>query len=292
VSRVAVIIATRGRPALVREVVDWLARQTRPAERIFVVGAGPEDIAALDPGRLDVTALVGRPGSSPQRNDGLRLAGDGFDYLAFFDDDFIPSRFWLENLVAAFEARPDIAGLTGTLLADGIKGPGIALEDALSRVAARDAEPGGPGELHLGFGPYGCNMAFRASAIRGLAFDERLPLYAWLEDSDFGGQIVRRGGRTARADALWGVHLGNKAGRERGVRIGYSQVANPIYLARKGNLPLSFLAGQMMRNMGSNLARALASEPFIDRPGRLKGNLLALADALRGCLDPGRVTRL
>lgn len=291
-SRVAVIIATRGRPALLRRVVDRLAGQTRPADRIVVVGAGADDIAALDPARPDVTAIVGRPGSSPQRNDGLRLLGGAADYVAFFDDDFVPSRYWLENLVAAFEADPGLAGLTGTLLADGIKGPGIPFEDALALVEARDAAPAGPRALRPGFGPYGCNMAFRAAAIRDLAFDERLPLYAWLEDSDFGGQIVRRGGRTARADALWGVHLGNKAGRERGVRLGYSQVANPVYLARKGNLPLGFLAGQMLRNMGANLMRAAASEPFLDRPGRLRGNLLALGDALRGRLDPGRVLDL
>lgn len=294
--RLAVIIATRGRPALVRQVVDRLGEQSRPADRIFVVGTRAEDIAALDPKRSDVTAIVGREGSALQRNDGLRLAGTDYDAIAFFDDDFVPSRYWLETLVALLGAHPAIGGLTGKLLADGIKSPGIPLETALAAVDERDAsgpavDLAGSG-LHEGFGPYGCNMAFRYSAIHGLAFDERLPLYAWLEDSDFGGQIVRKGGRTARADALWGVHLGNKAGRERGVRVGYSQVANPLYLAGKGTLPRSFLAGQVLRNIASNLARSVASEPFIDRPGRLKGNALAVADALLGRARPERVTQL
>lgn len=296
IDRIAVIIATRGRPALVRQNVDWLARQTRPADRIFVVGTRNEDIAALDPERADLTAIVGREGSALQRNDGLLLAGAEYDAIAFFDDDFVPSRFWLETLAGLLTANPSIGGLTGTLLADGIKSPGIPLETALAAVNERDeagpaAELTGSG-LHEGFGPYGCNMAFRYSAIHGLAFDERLPLYAWLEDSDFGGQIVCKGGRTARADALWGVHLGNKAGRERGVRVGYSQVANPLYLAGKGTLPRSFLAGQVLRNIASNLARSIASEPFIDRPGRLKGNALAVADALLGRARPERVTQL
>ena len=296
IDRIAIIIATRGRPALVRETVDWLARQSRRADRIFVVGTRAEDIAALDPERADVTAIVGREGSALQRNDGLRLAGGDFDAVAFFDDDFIPSRYWLETFAALLDAHPGIGGLTGALLADGIKSPGIPLDTALAAVTERDAAgPAtelGAGTLHEGFGPYGCNMAFRFSAIRGLAFDERLPLYAWLEDSDFGGQIVRRGGRTARADALWGVHLGNKAGRERGIRVGYSQVANPLYLAGKGTLPRRFLAGQVLRNVASNLAKSIASEPFIDRPGRLKGNVLALSDALLGRARPERVTQL
>lgn len=290
--KVAVIVATRGRPALVRQTVDLLASQTRPPDGIIVVGSRPEDIAAFGEAAANRIVVVGREGSALQRNDGLRLAADAYDYIAFFDDDFVPSRRWLEHAVACFEARPDIAGLTGTLVADGINSGGIAFDDAIALVAERDASSELSWALDESFGPYGCNMAFRAAAIRGLAFDERLPLYAWLEDSDFGGQIVRAGGKTARADALWGVHMGNKTGRERGVRLGYSQIANPIYLARKGTLPVSFLFKQMARNVAANLLKFFSSEPGIDRPGRLRGNLVALRDALLGRLAPERVTRL
>ena len=290
--RLAVIIATRGRPALVRQTVELLAKQTRPADAIFVIGARAEDVAGFDREEAGLVVTVGREGSSSQRNDGLRLAADAFDYVAFFDDDFVPSRRWLEHAVACFEARSDIAGLTGTLLADGINGGGISFDEATALVAARDASPELSSTLDESFGPYGCNMAFRVSAIRGLEFDERLPFYAWLEDSDFGGQIRRAGGKTARADALWGVHLGNKTGRERGIRLGYSQIANPIYLARKGTLPVPFLLRQMTRNFAANLLKALAPEPHVDRPGRLKGNLVAVRDALLGRLAPERVREL
>ncbi|WP_287747661.1 glycosyltransferase [Methylobacterium sp.] len=291
--RLAVIIATRGRPALVRAIVDWLGAQTRPAERIIVVGTQPADIAALPEDRPGLTVRIGPAGLPRQRNDGLRLAGDAYDGIVFFDDDFVPSRFWLEKAADTFRAHPDLAALTGTLIADGIKSPGIALDDALARVAAHDAAPPRPGAgLDGRFGPYGCNMAFRTAAIRGLSFDERLPLYAWLEDSDFGGQILRRGGRTARAEALRGIHLGHKAGREQGLRLGYSQIANPLYLAGKGTLPLPVAANLMLRNVTANMVRALASEPYVDRPGRLKGNVVALGDILRGRLAPERVTQL
>lgn len=289
---IAVIIATRGRPALVRLLVDRLTQQTRPADRIFVVGTQADDFALLDQGRPDLTAIVGRTGLPLQRNDGLRLAGDAFDAVVFFDDDFVPSRFWLENAATAFMDRPDIAGLTGTILVDGAKTSGIAFENAVTLVDKHDITPPADCAFHEGLGPYGCNMVFRTMAIRGLAFDERLPLYGWLEDSDFGGQVARHGGKTARADALWGVHLGNKTGRERGLRLGYSQIANPLYLARKGTLPLPFLVNLMLRNVAANMLRSVAPEPYVDRPGRLRGNLIALADVLRGRLAQERVTQL
>ena len=91
----------------------------------------------------------------------------------------------------------------------------------------------------VGYGAnMGCNMAFRYSALRNIHFDERLPLYAWLEDADFRGQAERYG-HVIRAEALSGVHLGHKQGRGRGVTLGYSQIANALYLATKGTVPLS-----------------------------------------------------
>lgn len=286
----AVIIATRGRAGLVRALVAGLAGQSRPPDHVFVVGSRPEDVAGLadGPGR---TVRVGRTGLPLQRNDGLALAGGRFAQVVFFDDDFLPSRFWLERCAALFAAHPEVAGLTGTVLADGAKTPGIPLGDGRALVEARDAAPPGACALHTGFGPYGCNMAFRGAAIAGLAFDERLPLYAWLEDSDFGGQVARRG-LTARADALWGVHLGDKTGRERGVRIGYAQVANTAYLMRKGTLSVRFLADLMARNMAANLLRSIRPEPFVDRRGRLRGNLIALGDLLRTRITPERAASL
>jgi GT2 family glycosyltransferase len=291
---VAVIIATRGRPDIVRDLVERLAKQSRTPDHIFVIGSKADDIAQLPPHQPHVTARVGRVGLTLQRNDGLALAGERFSYIVFFDDDFVPSRFWLERLVGLFEARPDIAGLTGAVLADGTTTAGIALGDAHAIVERHDANPARGGYVEDEFaygGNMGCNMAFRYAAMRGLRFDERLPLYAWLEDADFRGQVARQG-RVARANALWGVHLGHKPGRGRGVTLGYSQIANAVYLARKGTVPTSFLANRAIRNILSNTARSFRPEPFIDRRGRLWGNIIALADIVRGRIAPERVLAL
>jgi GT2 family glycosyltransferase len=290
----AVIISTRGRPTIVDALVAQLAEQSKPPEHVFVIGSRPEDIAGLSQERADLTVLVGRTGSSLQRNDGLTLAGSRFSYIVFFDDDFVPSRFWVERMAEIFESRPDIAGLTGTVLADGTTTAGVPLDEARSMVRLRDFDTHPSAVLHdrLAFGSnMGCNMAFRYSAMRDIRFDERLPLYAWLEDHDFRGQIERRG-PVVRADALWGVHLGHKQGRLRGVMLGYSQIANPVYLAKKGTVPKPYLAKLAGKNLLINALRSFRPEPFVDRRGRLIGNMVALCDLVRGRLAPERVLEL
>ena len=290
----AVIVSTRGRPDIVRSLVKQLGEQTRPPEHIFIIASKADDVTSLDQGQLNLTVRIGRPGSTFQRNDGLALAGSRYAYIVFFDDDFVPSRFWLERMTKLFEQRPDIAGITGSVLADGTRTEGIKLDDAKAKVRHCDAHamPGGPLHEHFAYGSnVGCNMAYRYSAIHDIIFDERLPLYAWHEDSDFRGQVERRG-LFAKSEDLWGVHLGHKHGRHNGLTLGYSQIANPVYLARKGTVPARFLYDIAARNVIINALRAFRPEPFVDRRGRLKGNLIALFDLVRGRLAPDRILQL
>jgi glycosyltransferase involved in cell wall biosynthesis len=290
----AIIISTRGRPDIVNELVTQIAEQSKPPEHIFVIASKPEDISGLNLNRDHLTVQVGRTGLTLQRNDGLTLAGSRFSYIVFFDDDFVPSRFWLERMEDIFASRPDIAGLTGTVLADGTTTAGIRLDDARAMVRRRDSNSTTSGVLHedFAFGSnMGCNMAFRYSELRNVRFDERLPLYAWLEDHDFRGQIERHG-RVVRADDLWGVHLGHKPGRVRGVTLGYSQIANVVYLAKKGTVPKPYLAKLVSKNLLINAVRSFRPEPFVDRRGRLLGNMIALADIVRGRIAPERILEL
>jgi GT2 family glycosyltransferase len=197
-------------------------------------------------------------------------------------------------MVRAFGAFPEVAGLNGVLLADGIHGPGISAADAEGMVDARDRGPplGRPSLVAAPLvGLYGCNMVFRRSAIEGLWFDEALPLYGWQEDVDFAAR-AGRAGLMAKTDAFYGVHRGVKRGRTSGLRMGYSQVVNPVYLARKGSLPWSFSLRLIARNMAANLARSVRPEPWIDRRGRLAGNARALADLVRGRVEPGRILEM
>jgi hypothetical protein len=134
-------------------------------------------------------------------------------------------------------------------------------------------------------------MAFRRTAIANLRFDERLVLYGWQEDTDFGARVAARG-RCVRSDAVWGVHLGTKGGRSSGRRLGYSQIVNPRYLVAKGTLPAQKAIELAGRNFISNALRAFHSEPYVDRRGRLHGNLIGLWDVATGRWQPERAADL
>jgi GT2 family glycosyltransferase len=237
-----------------------------------------------------VTIVRGEPGSSHQRNAILRNVEDA-DAIVFLDDDFFPAESYLANVATLLADNPAVMVATGTLVADGIHGPGLTPDDARTLLVARTA-PLGSGLMPY-YGAYGCNMVVRLDPVRehGVVFDEALPLYAWQEDIDFSRQMARFG-RVVKAEALSGVHLGAKRGRVSGVKFGYSQVANPIYLVRKGTLSVAFGGRTMAKNLLANLARAHRREPHIDRLGRLKGNALALLDLLRGRLHPSRVLEI
>lgn len=280
---VCVIFATRGRPALVDAAVSAMVRQSLRPWSLIVSCPNAADAGGAA-SRRGVTLVTGAQGLAAQRNAGLRHVPPGTEIIVFFDDDFVPRRDWIACVVALFGREPDIAAVTGTLLADGIKGPGLTVSQA--RRLLEDERRPSTGSLQEGYIPYGCNMAFRASAIAGRTFDERLVLYGWLEDRDFGAALQRRGYRIVKTDAALGVHLGVKAGRVSGRRLGYSQVVNPLYLWRKGTMTPQAVADHLFRNLASNLARAVAPEPFIDRRGRLAGNFRALRDIARGILRP------
>ncbi|MEL6979627.1 MAG: hypothetical protein AAGM38_13230 [Pseudomonadota bacterium] len=100
------------------------------------------------------------------------------------------------------------------------------------------------------------------------------------------------GGRIVILEAACGVHMGAKSGRSPGLRLGYSQVANPIYLMRKGSMPMKWGLHFMSRNVVANVLKSLMPEPYIDRRGRLKGNCLAIYDFARGRVDPERILSL
>ena len=286
--RLFVLIATVGRAELTAKTVQRLALQTRRPDGVLVVGASPEDVAGVTAPALPVRIELASKGSCSQRNHALdALEGDS-DLIAIFDDDFVPASDFLENAETLMKARPQVVGLNGHLLADGARGPGVPFEEACRLVDSyRPDTRSAPEERPLET-LYGCNMVLRTSAIQGLRFDENLPLYGWQEDVDFTFQLRARG-QLLKSHALVGVHMGVKVGRTPGKKLGYSQVANPIYLLRKKTIPKKLAAKLLVKAPLANAFKLWLSEPYIDRRGRLMGNLMALGDLLRGRMDPRRI---
>lgn len=289
--RLAIGIATRGRPGILAETLRDIGAQSDAPDRVVICAPGANDVgraAEMLPGRVEVMHTAS--GLPLQRNAILDRVDD-CDVLLFLDDDFLMSAGYVAATRAAFAAHPELVVTTGDLIDDGSRGPGISVEAARAMIAA-DA-PRGDSELEPAPHGYGCNMAVRMGVARaqGERFDERLPLYAWSEDIDFSHRMARHGG-LAKLHRARGVHLGTKEGRSSGHRLGYSQVANPIYLCGKGSYSFGRAFRSVGRNLVANAARSLRPEAYVDRRGRLRGNGLAFIDLLRGRLAPERILEL
>ncbi len=288
--KIAIAIATAGRRDVLTETVRFMSRQNRAPDEFLICPATGEDadLPALRQIVPQLRVVSSAVGSSHQRN--AMMDASNADLVVFFDDDFLPAPDYLEELEKLFISSPDVAVATGNVLADGATGAGLDFKDGFKVLASA-----GPNnftrELASTFNAYGCNMAVRLAAVRehGLHFDENLPLYAWLEDVDFSRQLAPYG-RIVRGQRLRGVHLGTKkSGRSPGRRLGYSQIANRVYIMQKGNLPLTGVLEGCATNVLSNFLKSANPEPWTDRRGRLVGNFLALWDLLRGKLHPTNI---
>jgi glycosyltransferase involved in cell wall biosynthesis len=293
-----VVIATKGRPKEVGVLLDRLRHQTLQPKKIVVVGAGREDVTDAQFGELlneNRLQIVFAPvaGATRQRNLGLRLlraAGafpsDGASFVVFFDDDFRPHSDWLRHCALAFAAFTDVVGVTGRVLADGINGDPLTEAEAADFLSGQSSPRAhwASGEVIRSVSSaYGCNMAFIDRVARTCSFDEALPLYGWQEDRDFTGQS-KAFGRTIYLPDCVGVHLGAKGARTKGVRLGYSQIANMIYLVGKGTVEPAVGLRFLLRALAANTVRSCLPEGSVDYRGRLAGNLRALGDlCIRRC---------
>jgi GT2 family glycosyltransferase len=107
----SVVIPTRNRPQAIENCLDALAAQTLPpgSFEVLVVDDGSEPALALDPARWTSKfelKLIRQNNTGPggARNRGVAEARG--EFLAFTDDDCLPTPTWLEKLVAALRANP------------------------------------------------------------------------------------------------------------------------------------------------------------------------------------------
>jgi GT2 family glycosyltransferase len=288
--RMAVGIATAGRPLILKQMLRQLTKQQRQPDVVVVCASSNEDLGDMPVESPAVVTLFGGRGLAQKRNAILRGVSE-CDVLIFLDDDFIAHSDYVAATETAFARDGSIAMTTGEVIADGVCGPGLDVTAALGALRNADGTAGAaPYDV---YSAYGCNMSLRLDLARKhqLMFDEELPLYGWLEDVDFSRRVAAYG-RITKVPAARGVHLGVKAARQRGVQLGYSQVANPVYLMRKGTYGARHAAALMSRNILANFGRALWPEAHVDRTGRALGNLRAVLELIDGRLHPQRILSL
>jgi len=200
--RCSVIIPSYSRADTLRRCLAALARQTRPADEVLVVTREGDEATArvICEWARDLPlrgCLVRDPGLVAASNLGLAEAQG--DILAFLDDDTEPWRDWLERIERHFVEQPTLGGLGGRdwLYADGVLREGPA--KTVGRVQWHGRRVG---NHHLGVGPAreveilkGANMAYRRTAIAGLAFDRRLKGgdAEWCLEPPIGFAVRRRG---------------------------------------------------------------------------------------------------
>ncbi len=265
--------------------------QARIPDEIILSLVDPTDAPEASFVPLDLRIVFGTAGLTSQRNRGISCLINKADVIAFIDDDFIVGDDYFLNVETIFEQDDSIVGVTGEVIADGANSSGMTFEQGRRLIERYGRAQKPSGFTRDVLGTYGCNMAFRAARIGSLRFDERLVLYGWLEDLDFCGALSGSG-RIVKTNLAWGVHLGSKGGKGSEIRLGYSQIVNPAYIVRKGNLPRAFALQLAARNFLANLAKSIRPESYVDRRGRLLGNLLGTFHLISGQATPEYVLKL
>ena len=288
--KLGLVIATHGRPVILQKVLMNLVSQPRIPDYIVISGVVPEDIPELSLSPANVRLIFGSAGSSCQRNRGMAELIGIADIIVFTDDDFIVGDDYFLNLERIFAQDASIVGVNGQVIADGANSLGFSFEEGIRLAKQYDRGKTPPFTREVR-GTYGCNMAFRAASIGAVRFDERLALYGWQEDLDFCGAL-RGSGRIVVTNLIWGIHLGTKIGKGSGVRLGYSQIINPAYIVRKGNMSFGFAFRLAARNFLADLVKSIRPESYVDRRGQLRGNLIGLYHLMKGKLTPEYILTL
>lgn len=286
----AVIIPTYGRREVLGRLLLWLGEQTKLPDEVIISTTDDTQVPMVKT-RFPVSTVFGIKCISAQRNCGLEMALGRFDVITYLDDDLIPATRYLERACRALEQNPDWAVVMGHIIRDGATTGEISWADGLAALRAADVVDEAGDDAADQIGAQGGNMTIRTAMIGDLRFDERLALYSWQEDIDFTTQLGRRG-RIVCLPAIRSVHMAVRGGRMSGLRFGYSQVVNPVYLLRKGTMPAGFALKLMARNIAANTVRSINPETHIDRRGRLRGNLMALGHLLKGRVEPEYILQI
>ena len=284
--KITIIIPSVGRDLILGETLSRLDHQTKQPEQILVVVPSKADLPESIPSSVEV--IFSLKGICVQRNTGIEYCRTDSEIILFIDDDTFLHPTYIEFLERTFVENPDIGGVTGLLLRNG----DVSINEADRLLQDCDAtfDPR-LSSYHF----YGCNFALRKAMLGNLRFDERLVLYAWLEDADFSmnfGQVAK----ICFAPALKAVHLMfPSGGRTNHIRFGFSQVMNPYYLCIKNKPIFSFsevIKEHWLRGVSINLIKGVFGVNKKWRRDRLRGNLIAFRFILMGKILPEYASKL
>jgi O-antigen biosynthesis protein len=180
---VSVVICTRDRTDSLKTCLDSFRAMSYPHFEIILVDNAPGTNATAELVQnyfFEMPELIyvreDRPGLSNARNAGLRAARG--EIIAFTDDDVVVDRFWLEQLVQAFNRAENVGCVTGLVFPAEIEtfaqylmeqygGMGKGYQRQIFDLKEhRSPNPLVP--FSAGWFGVGANMAFKTSVLRQL----------------------------------------------------------------------------------------------------------------------------
>ena len=211
--RVAVIVATRGRPEALRRAIGSILANTYPHFRLFIIDQTPGDEPPFAPGELPEEKVVylRTPWSGKSRalNYALTLCDEPI--IAFTDDDCTVPPDWLACGVAALAAEPAAALLFGTFAA-APHDPEDEFVPAFAPLSRRVVTGGRA--LWDGMLGVGANLFARRGALDRIGgFDEELGpggRYRTGEDVELTFRALRRGFAVVQDPAIAVMHHGGR----------------------------------------------------------------------------------
>lgn len=285
-----VIICSINRASILHATVLGLLKQTVQPHSV-VLSLCEDDSALTETKALPrVSCVLGPKGLTIQRNAAIPLVRT--PYALYLDDDVELAPDYIEQMERVFAEDPAIVAASGGIAADGAT-DGNGIERGIAIEAIREYR--GSRACVAINDLYGCNMFVRTDVLRAERFDERLPLYGWLEDHDFRWRCEKHG-RIVRNQSALAAHLGTPSGRTSDVRYGYSKIANPWYLWRKSvlaSLP-ELVVNYWMKTTVGNIIRTVlpARARRIDYKKRLIGNVMAYRDLVLFRIDPQNILKI
>lgn len=233
--RLSVVVCTRNRPEDLRAcVASILTSPSRDFELLVIdqsdaASVAAANIAALyaEDSRLRYLPTASR-GLSRARNEALAQARTGI--LAFTDDDCRVEPAWVDQVLAFFDARSDVAMAFGAVvapeevMAKGHVATFAPRDETFCRRFPSPMEPWG----------IGANMAFRRETVARVgAFDPELGAGAQIpagEELDFTIRVLGAGFAVATTPAFAVTHLGVREHAEaRRLFLGYVEGAGAAY---------------------------------------------------------------
>jgi GT2 family glycosyltransferase len=239
--KVSVVVCTLNREKELEDFLSTLNKQTFRDYELIIVSDRPLRVP-----RAKIIIQKGK-GLPNARNHALpHIRGE---IVAFFDDDVLLEKDYLERVVRAFEENPGIGGVTGMItnttdsgMKSGMPGKIMSAYGRVFRISGFFSNIPKTGKvLSNGFTCSnfnakehmdvewlsGCNMCYSKKAVEGVGgFDEGLIGNAYYEDTDFSYRAFREGYRLVYEPGARLKHMVTPTSRESLARLKYNQIVN------------------------------------------------------------------